>query len=184
MERIKIDQPELENILQIRRKIDHVERYLLIRRYLYGHVFDYGCGQGYGSFLMSQAPFVSRVFSYDVENVFEKSFENEKIIYSNTFRKANVFVSLEVIEHVENPSDFVDAVDSVSPEMAIISYPNKPSTMFNPFHKHDYTRQNVCDIMKDYIPIKEIVINDVTILIFVIAPKTMPYQLYKNILEV
>jgi 2-polyprenyl-3-methyl-5-hydroxy-6-metoxy-1,4-benzoquinol methylase len=196
MERIYLKQEEIDKLINHRRWVDHIERYLLIRRFVYGNVVDLGCGTGYGTKLLSENPDVSKVTAFDI-NKESLEFGRNEYQYNNKVELTNsldhlkhlekdgvdVMIALELIEHIKDPSEFYKYVEMLDPNIAIISFPNKPSVKYNPFHHHDYRRQDVCDIMNGYIAVKHLDINDVTIMIFIKAPRKMPKEIYHNILD-
>ena len=191
MERIYINEEQLQDIIEKRRFADHLERYLMIRRFLYGTVVDLGCGIGYGSRLMIDNPDVEKVIGYDIcEDTIKyakEHFSKDGVYLTNESKlmgNSDVLVALELIEHIEDSSEFYDYVKVADPNMVIISFPNKPSTSYNPYHHHDYVKQDIVDIMKGYIAVKSIDVKDVTLMIFLKAPKNMPYLNYHNFLEI
>jgi 2-polyprenyl-3-methyl-5-hydroxy-6-metoxy-1,4-benzoquinol methylase len=195
MERIYLKQDEINELIIHRRWIDHIERYLLIRRFVYGKVVDLGCGTGYGSKLISENPDVSKVIAFDINKESLEYGKKEydfkcKVELTNSIDHladqndgVDVMIALELIEHIKDPKEFYNYVELIDPNIAIISFPNKPSVKYNPYHHHDYTRQDVCNIMNGYIAVKHLDINDVTIIIFVKAPRKMPKEIYHNILD-
>lgn len=195
MERIYITNDVMTEMINVRRYNDHLERYLYIRRWMYGVVLDIGCGIGYGSNILSSNQLVRWVYGVDIdENAIEiakHEFQNEKTTFLNadlnhtSYRHTiDVLVAIEFIEHLEKLDRFQDFVRKISPKTIIISFPNKPSKMFNKFHYHDFVQQDIIDLLKGYIVVKVLNIKDVTIIMFVKAPDGMPFENYRNILDV
>ena len=64
----------------------HIERYALIRQYLYGDVLDVSCGSGYGSYLVSNNPDINSVLGLDISKEgidwAKANFETEKVKFS------------------------------------------------------------------------------------------------------
>jgi 2-polyprenyl-3-methyl-5-hydroxy-6-metoxy-1,4-benzoquinol methylase len=190
MERIYMDLENMHKLITERRHMDHIERYLIIRRFMYGDVVDLGCGIGYGSYLISQNHDVENVIGFDISESItfaNDQFSDKKIIFTqdhNKLAKADVLVAMEIIEHIFDPKDFLEYVEKVDPNIAIISVPNKPSVAYNPYHFHDYTKQDICNIMVNYISIKCYTIKDVSIIVFIKAPANMPRLTYHNFLDI
>ena len=191
MERIYITENKLQEIIEERRFKDHIERYLFVRRFVYGTVIDLGCGIGYGSRLIVDNPDVKMVVGYDIcEETIQyanHNFKKDKVILTSNIDnlvKSDVLIAFELIEHIEDPKEFKDYVEMINPNIAIISFPDKPSTSYNKFHYHDYNKQDICNIMEGYIAVKSMSIKDVTLMIFLKAPKDMPQVSYHNFLDI
>ena len=198
MERIYLTQEDVDLLITQRRYTDHLERYLMARRFVHGTVVDLGCGIGYGSKLLSENPEVKKVVGFDIckDTIqFAKSnFSDErKIEFTDSFnelksrtnfKEIDVLIAFELIEHIEDSKKFYQYVQELKPKVAIISFPNKPSVAYNKFHFHDYVLQDVVNIMEGYIAIKKTDIKDVTIVVFISAPEKMPRNIYKNFLEI
>lgn len=197
MERIYVKKQEVEELVMLRRNMDHIERYLMVRRFVYGNVVDFGCGVGYGSKLLSENPDVVKVIGFDIQReVIEhakQEFENDKVKFIHDELDFNikvqeqptdVLIAIEIIEHIEKADKFYDQVKFINPNIVILSFPNKPSRKYNPYHYHDYNEQDICNLMSDYIAIKRKDIKDVTLMMFIKAPVLMPRMNYHNILQI
>lgn len=192
MERIYLNLDKVGEILDYRRQVDHIERYLNIRRFVFGTVLDFGCGIGYGANLLSQNPDVKKIIGTDIRDSELKEHQSEfgkggEIIFvrpDEVTEYVDVFVALEVIEHLEDPEEMVEMISRTDPSVLIISFPNKPSIKYNPFHYHDYAEQDVIDLFVGYAAVNRLETKDVTILLFFKAPAEMPFDQYRNLLSV
>ncbi|WP_456781866.1 methyltransferase domain-containing protein [Bradyrhizobium sp. USDA 3315] len=138
----------------------HVARYLLAKQHVVGkRVLDVACGEGYGAFFMkswgassvhgidisteavtaAQSQFAAPGISFD-------QFDATRIDEKFSAEEFDVIVSLETIEHVDNPEAFLIALKKVATSNAIfvISCPNDhwyypDSSSGNPFHKRKYS---------------------------------------------
>jgi len=133
----------------------HLERYRFAAKHLSdGLVADIACGVGYGSFLLVEecGDRISHIYAIDndVESIrfATRRYAHPKITFTegDALRyqspgKVNTIVSLETLEHLENPSGFVErmAKQLVSGGRFIASVPITPSVDANPYHLHDFT---------------------------------------------
>ena len=126
----------------------HVKRYRFARPYTYGRVLDCACGVGYGTHLISQNPDVRSVVGLDVDEesivMAKAEFPGEKIDFVCADLRAftdpagfDVLVSIETIEHLEEPRDLKELAVRNRVRKVILSFPAFKSTHTNPFHKHD-----------------------------------------------
>lgn len=132
----------------------HLERYRFAGRHVRaGKLLDVACGVGYGTRLMAdECGEQLTALGIDVAE--------EAIVYASehyaqpgiSFRAANAMdfedpdgfdsvVSLETIEHLPDPVEFVDRiVGLLRPRgILVVSVPITPSVDVNPFHLHDFT---------------------------------------------
>lgn len=164
-ERIKLNKKEVEEIendILVKR---HIERYAIIRQFVYGNVIDCACGVGYGTHILAKNQDVQKIYGIDIDNDSilhaKKEFETEKIKFINRdikdFKVDNIdmMVSLETIEHLKNPKDLYHFANNNKITELIISFPSKKTTHYNPYHFWDLTTQ---DIMKIFAP-EYVIIN-------------------------
>lgn len=165
-ERILLTTLELEDI-----EIDilnrrHIERYALIRQFLYGVVLDASCGCGYGSHLISKNPDIEEVIGIDIAEYAihwaKEHFQTEKTRFLNcsfeTFNekhhlhkiKADVLVSLETIEHLKHPEVLNELAENCDVKEIFISYPSKKTTHYNNYHFRDFIDDEIIRIFKNY----------------------------------
>jgi len=158
-ERIYISQDDLNKIetdIQNRR---HIERYALIRQWLWGDVIDVACGCGYGTNLASKNPDIKTITGADISADAiawaRKHFETNRCSFVNKGidefqKKADVLVSLETIEHLENPKILSDLADRCGVKEIFISYPSKKTTHYNKHHFHDFIDDEIIRIFTNY----------------------------------
>jgi 2-polyprenyl-3-methyl-5-hydroxy-6-metoxy-1,4-benzoquinol methylase len=191
MERIYPTKESINKALDIRRQDNHIERYQIIKRYCFGSVLDIACGVGYGSYLLENNPDIDSITGVDIDNKSIKyaneMFKTEKIEFEqgnilNYSKEHDVMVSLETIEHISFLDQFKKLVERVNPKVLIISFPNKKSTHFNPFHKHDLTSQQVVELLSTHILVKQLYQHDITIMVFIKSPKGVPKDLFSSII--
>ena len=162
MERIYVTKKELIEYEKDIRTRRHLERYWLVRQYCYGVVVDCACGVGYGSYIIQTNPDVSKVYGIDVSaesiRLAGEEFSTDKTNWVEAdlkgggvfVGKANVLVSIETIEHLENPLDLVDMAIVSQADDIILSYPTKKSTNFNKYHYYDFYEGDIKKMFGDY----------------------------------
>ncbi|MBR0672666.1 class I SAM-dependent methyltransferase [Neoroseomonas soli] len=156
MERLKVT---LEDEYSAVEASIHVGRYALALPFAAGRrVLDIACGEGYGSWLMAQAGAAS-VRGIDVADDAvaraRATFSDPRISFdtgqgetlAETFPEASfdLVVSIETIEHVQDPVRFLEAIRRVAAPDAIIilTCPNDhwyyPPHESNPYHLRKFT---------------------------------------------
>jgi 2-polyprenyl-3-methyl-5-hydroxy-6-metoxy-1,4-benzoquinol methylase len=182
-----------EQFLQIEHQIrlqEHLRRYAAIRRFIYGRVLDFACGCGYGTHLLATNPEISTIVGVDKDEESIKwagqEYETTKCKFlcqdvTTLNQKFDTLVSLETIEHFEDNSIYHSVIENCQIDQIIISYPNKKSTHFNPFHVRDLNIQQVCNVFQDFILYHTFVLGDVSFLLFIRKPKLMPAHIFLNI---
>ncbi len=192
MERIVIDKKDIDNIEEdiiIRRGI---ERYMYARQFVYGHVLDIACGEGYGSYLMSKNPDVTKITAFDkseqaVANA-NKNFSKDNIKFvvgvpETVEGKFDFLVSLETVEHLSEPDVLKEmALRCHIPEI-IISFPSKKTTHYNKYHMWDFTKEDMLRLFREYECCRVYDIHDSTIMNFVKIERngyTLPKRYWKN----
>lgn len=182
-----------QNILQIENDIkfdEHLKRYAAARRFCYGKVLDFACGCGYGSFLVSANPEVSKIVGVDKNsaavNWAKKEFGGPKIEYrlgeaNEVNEKFDVLLCLETIEHLKNTSELSKMVERCEFDEIIVSFPDKKSTHFNSFHFHDFVLQDIADIFSGHIIYHSFRSGDVQFVLLVKKPEKAPSHIFRNI---
>ena len=133
----------------------HLERYRFAAKHLSdGIMADIACGVGYGSYLLIEESGDRVHHIYAIDNDPESiRFASGRYAHSKiTFiegdalsyqapEKLNTVVSLETLEHLEDPSAFIQhmAKQLVAGGKFIASVPITPSMDANPYHLHDFT---------------------------------------------
>ena len=133
----------------------HLERYRFAAKHLsYGVVADIACGVGYGSFLLVEecGDRISHIYAIDNDSNSIRfasgryahskiSFIEADALSYQSPEKLNTIISLETLEHLENPSAFIQqtARQLVTGGRFIASVPITPSVDANPYHLHDFT---------------------------------------------
>ena len=183
--------PTKEDVLQAQDAIrlsDHIRRYQSIKRYCYGTVVDAACGVGYGSYLLSDNPDIERIVGIDISQDAIDHARKEFTTGKTTFLPCSIdkldipcdtLVSIETIEHVEDLDRYAAAVGRCAPNILIVSFPEKKSTHFNEYHRHDLKRQDVVDLFPHYCLVRELNANDVSTLVFAAVDKKMPSHIFR-----
>ena len=176
MERIMLDKKlvdEMEQDMLIRR---HIERYALVRQYAFGRVIDAACGVGYGTYLVAKNPDVKEIVGVDCDSetidFAKENYEGGKIKFNcTTFEKVtedfDVLLSLETIEHLEEPEILAEMAKRCHIKEIIVSYPMKKTTHYNKYHLWDFSRADIEHIFNSYECIRVIQNGDSEILHFI-----------------
>ena len=158
-ERIGITREELVRIELDILDRRHIERYALVRQWLYGVVLDCACGVGYGTYLSSLNPDVTSIIGVDkdadaIEHA-KKEFGGDKIKYHCLDATAfsvpcDTFLCIETLEHLREPKQMADLAKRCGAKQVIVSYPSKKTTHYNPHHFWDFKQEQVDDIFNEY----------------------------------
>lgn len=141
----------------------HLGRYLLAKQYCQGKkVLDIACGEGYGSYVMAKNWGAEEVHGVDVsQTAIDKArgnFQSRNLFFDTLNAEGevkhfeedyfDVVVSFETIEHLNNPTQFLQNIHKWVKKdgIIIISCPNdywyyKEEGQGNPFHLKKYTLQ-------------------------------------------
>jgi SAM-dependent methyltransferase len=148
----------------------HMERYEFALRHLRpGRVLDIACGVGYGTaFLAEQSKHKSQFIGVDCAvdaiGYARQCFSSDDVEYvladALSYHDSAGFdsvVSLESIEHMADPGEFVDhLVSLLAPGGTLIaSVPTTLSTDGNPHHLHDFTEKTFRDLFTAH-PVREL----------------------------
>ncbi|OGL45655.1 MAG: hypothetical protein A2W05_01840 [Candidatus Schekmanbacteria bacterium RBG_16_38_10] len=147
---------------------EHLNRYLLAQKLIRGkRVLDFGCGEGYGSNILSMK--ASSVIGLDISR---ETVENARVKYAkgnlnfiigdcrsipfkdNYF---DVVISFEVIEHLEEQATMIEEANRILSHdgILIISSPNKKvfteeGGALNKFHVKELYREEFVDLLEKY----------------------------------
>ena len=143
---------------------EHAARYRFIRRYVSGRrVLDAGCGDGYGTYYLSQ--YAGSAVGIDVSRQAlaeaPKRYSSDKAHYLAMDCRAlafphgsfDVVCSFEVIEHIAHLDGFLADVNRVLTDggVFVVSTPNSARTSGqNPFHVREYTFQEFAHILSPH----------------------------------
>jgi ubiquinone/menaquinone biosynthesis C-methylase UbiE len=166
VERIQMTRQDAEAIerdILIRR---HIERYAIVRQYAYGTTVDCACGVGYGTHLVAKNADVTKMIGVDADAGAiahaQREFGGPKIEFvhgdlaSLTIPDVDVLISLETIEHLQDPRVLNAFAQRCGVQEIIVSFPAKKTTHYNPHHFWDLTVQDVVETFADeYVMINE-----------------------------
>jgi 2-polyprenyl-3-methyl-5-hydroxy-6-metoxy-1,4-benzoquinol methylase len=143
----------------------HLQRYRFAAKHLgNGDVADIACGVGYGSFLLARecADRINHIYAIDNDkesiHFASQRYRHNKITFAEGDAlnyqapvKLNTIVSLETLEHLEDPTAFVEhmARQLVAGGRFIASVPITPSMDANPYHLHDFTVKSFKKVFTD-----------------------------------
>lgn len=176
IERIVLDKEtvdQLEEDMLIRR---HIERYAYIRQFAYGKVLDAACGVGYGTYLVAKNPDVEQILGVDCDSktiaFANDNYENEKISFQCSYFEEvkgnyDVLLSLETIEHLDDPMQLAELAERCNIKEIIVSYPMKKTTHYNKYHKWDFSHADMEYIFNSYQCINAVMNGDSEILHFI-----------------
>jgi 2-polyprenyl-3-methyl-5-hydroxy-6-metoxy-1,4-benzoquinol methylase len=161
LERITLSKEETDLIESMQSVQAHIQRYAFARKYLSGTVLDCACGTGYGSHILQKNPSIHSIIGVDNNpdaiNYAKTEFKNERLTFIcsdietfHTDTKIDVMISIETIEHLNDPESLIAMAFNHNIPNLIISFPSKPSVHYNPFHKHDLLFDNVKTILNKF----------------------------------
>ncbi|MBJ6727028.1 class I SAM-dependent methyltransferase [Geomesophilobacter sediminis] len=192
LERIMITREKFSEVESEIRFHEHLRRYAAVRRFCYGKVLDFASGCGYGSYLLSVNPEVEVVVGIDKDDSAIAWAKTEYQTNKTDFRcqdiedlseKFDTLVSLEAIEHFEDLSLIPRLAARCKIDNVIISYPNKKSSHFNPYHVQDFCLQDILNIMSEYICYHDFQMGDVHFALFVKKPAKAPAHIFGNLAD-
>jgi predicted RNA methylase len=193
VERILLSKEDFLNYERVIRYHEHLRRYGALRRFCYGHVLDFACGCGYGTYMLSGNPDVTKITGIDIDaeaiQWAKKEFTAPKIEFlqadvqqiTGTF---DTLVCLETIEHIKDTSIIPKMVERCSIDNLIVTYPDKKSTHFNPFHFHDFVMQDIVDLFPNHIVYHAYRFVDVQTVLLTRKPANAPSFMYRNIKDI
>ncbi len=150
---------------------EHLSRYRFALKFAEGkRVLDMGCGEGYGSHILSEvarsvvgvdidpkAIAHARV-AYETENVSFKEGDVKNLPFPDD--EFSAIVSFEVLEHIKDPDKMLkEAAKVLLPDgICIVSTPNgavKVASVPNPFHVKEYTLPELKELVREAFPESE-----------------------------
>lgn len=192
IERIYLENKEFFEVENNIRLQQHLRRYAAVRRFCFGTVLDFASGCGYGTYLISKNPDVTKVIGVDIDSEAidwaKKEFSGPNIEFIETDayninQKIDTLISLETIEHIKDPQVYKDLVKRCDVKQIIVCFPDKKSTHFNKFHFHDYVVQDIIDMFPGYVAYNSFRDGDVQFLLFIKLPDNAPSHIFRNILD-
>ena len=150
---------EIEDYEHKIRMQKRIERYSLARRFAWGNVLDVACGVGYGSYLISKNPDVKSVTGADYnEDAIEwakKEFASDNVHFLKASIQEietsfNFLISLETIEHLENPWDIAALMNRCAIDEGILSFPLRKTTHYNGYHLWDLSESDIEHIFSEF----------------------------------
>jgi 2-polyprenyl-3-methyl-5-hydroxy-6-metoxy-1,4-benzoquinol methylase len=136
----------------------HVERYDFAGKHLKpGIIFDIACGVGYGSYFLANKyeNKITKLVAVDIDEesivYAKKRYQLPQILFCQSdacyFMSPEIpdtIISMETIEHLEKPGEFVKHLASMLKHggRIIASAPITPSMDANPYHLQDFTRKS------------------------------------------
>ena len=144
----------------------HYDRYRFAGKHMMpGRVLDIACGTGYGAYLLATEfeDLISEIVGVDIsaESISYarrryilpkiRFIECEALFFSDE-HKFNSIVTLETIEHLSNPTAFINRLyDLLLPGGVLIaSAPVTLSTDINPFHVNDFSEKSFRALFDPY----------------------------------
>lgn len=155
VERFYVDMDEFKAVERQYHLEMHYMRYHFARQNIKGTVLDISCGCGYGTYMLTQkTPGAELIIgvdnsqeAIDFANKHYKNGKNEFICSSikdfNYDKPINYAVSIETIEHLKDPKELVNLFKRVGVEEALITYPSRKTTHYNPYHFHDFDIKDI-----------------------------------------
>lgn len=152
-------------------RVSHEQRYEHACEYAIGTVADAACGFGYGTEMLSHMPRVNKVYGYDRN---ETALWNAQRAYpACSFMvadldvdpplKCDTLVTIETIEHLEDPFHFVATMKRRVAHRVFLTTPVVPTMHRNPWHKHDFTVDLIVSMFDDWVSLHRSVVNGSTL---------------------
>lgn len=129
-------------------------------------VFDYGCGIGYGSYMVSQKAKTVTGFDISKDALKWAAFYAERtsnLSYLNNIpeKDFDCIVCFECIEHVTNPEELLQWIASHTRDLALLSTPiANPGQLTSVFHTQEFTQQEFFDLLLPYFAIDHYELQD------------------------
>lgn len=139
-----------------------IERYCMIRQWCRGKVLDFGCGSGYGTYIVSKNSDVKSILGYDISTEAidwaEENFSNYNLQYTSKLENTSfdMLLAIEVVEHILDKTLIPTIAKNLEVKEVILSYPSKKTTHYNKFHYYDYNTQELLDLFIGYKLLREI----------------------------
>jgi 2-polyprenyl-3-methyl-5-hydroxy-6-metoxy-1,4-benzoquinol methylase len=141
----------------------HLERYRFAEGFVKGRVVvDCACGTGYGSEMLAEGG-AAIVFGVDISEEavrfarIHHAHPNVRYCVADAIsfeppQTPDVWVTLETIEHLLEPSRYLQTIRQRLPVkgMLIASVPTTVSTDGNPFHRHDFSRTSWRSLLEQH----------------------------------
>lgn len=138
----------------------HLYRYYSARGFIEPSdiVVDAGCGYGYGTELLSRVS--QKVIGLDRDRgIIQYAMKTHKR-NNNYFSLVNldqlerlpecdVLIAIEILEHLRFPSTFTSKAKLAAKKRIFISTPIVPTKHEDPTHLHDFTEQQIYDMLVD-----------------------------------
>ena len=143
---------------------------------MFGRVLDAACGVGYGSYLLAKNPDVTYINGVDCDSesieFANENFKSEKISFEcskieDIKGNYDVLVSLETIEHLEEPKALAGLAQRCNIKEILVSFPVKKTTHYNKYHLWDLDAYDVKYVFSNYECINEIMNGDSMIMHFI-----------------
>lgn len=143
--------------------IEHIERYELAASFLLfnDEVVDASCGVGYGSAMLAKK--CGFVYGFDISEgaisyaVKQYQSSNTKFavkdLDQDSLPECDVFVSFETVEHLKYPEAFLEKVKCKTRRLVLISTPIIPTKNVNPFHLHDFNKEQIEKLLIPWQPV-------------------------------
>jgi SAM-dependent methyltransferase len=141
---------------------EHVERYELAASLIAGGdvVVDAACGSGYGSAMLAER--CARVIGLDISAeaiaYAGRRYARGNLLFSvqdlarGPVPECDVLVSFETVEHLPRFEPFLEGAKNNVRGQIILSTPVIPTRHFNPFHLQDFTREQIEEYMRPWVP--------------------------------
>lgn len=130
----------------------HVARYAIAKGFITpgDTVIDATCGTGYGSTFISDV--AGKVLAYDQVDKLTQTADNVEYTKCDLekpfeFPECDVSISLETLEHLENPILLVRELQGASRKWFIFSVPLNEEPGGNPFHKQVFTKTSALQMV-------------------------------------
>lgn len=138
--------------------IGHVFRYELVRGFLYSgdSVLDAACGIGYGERVLRSGLLFNRYYGVDIfkpDNLefLDKNhsfFVHEDLSTFDPGFEYDIAIGYETLEHLEDYENYIKVLKRAY-RMIFMSVPIVPSKHINHFHVHDFTFEDVPELICD-----------------------------------
>ena len=151
--------------------LEHMERYIFAKEYVFGRVLDIACGVGYGADILLEEIYDGKISHYLGIDLCEESIAYARVMYGfqktrfeqgdaldptlvDQYGKFETILSFETVEHIEEDQKYVQNLKRLLDKKGklIISTPfgkGRDVSCASPFHVRQYLQEEFIELLED-----------------------------------